>query len=128
VASHVPRFGPVETEMFNKVFEPEALKATVPGISEVIEGADHLRSLNEEIGVLGQFQKNVAGFTQGRTAHRVAKLDTNIMVMLDHLHEAGCNCGKPLWGSDGHKLWFYAWLETDAGKTFDVRGTRALGA
>jgi hypothetical protein len=126
MSAHKPSFGPVELGLMNNVMAPEVLREHVPGMAEVLDGASHLRAMNEEIGILGKFQQNMPGWTEDRSAFRVAKIDTAMMVMLDHLHEAGCMCGKSIWGADGHKAWFYAWLETDAGKAFDVRSKVAL--
>jgi len=126
MASHKPKFGPTELGMMNSIFEQETLREKVPGMADVLDCAAHLRAMNEEIGILGKYQQDMPGWTEDRSAFRVAKIDTEIMVMLDHLHEAGCMCGRGLWGADGHKAWFYAWLETDGGKAFDVRSKIAL--
>jgi len=120
VSAHKPSWGPVETEMMNTIFSPEVLRARVPGMGEILDGAEHLRAMHEEIGTLGQFRQ-ANGFTNDRSMQRVAKIDTEIMVMLDHLHEASCMCGKSLWGTDGHKAWFYHWLE-GPGAWADIRG------
>ena len=123
MAAHKPKFGPVETELYAKLFSPDVMRQHIPGMAEVLDGAKHLRAMNEEIGVLGKFHQNVAGWTEGRTAHRVAKIDTEIMEMLNELHAASCTCGREIWGADGHKAWFYAWLELPGPKeAFDVRG------
>lgn len=112
-------FGKVELEMMNTIFEPEILRAKVPGIGDVLDGAANLRALHDEIGTVGEFRK-ANGFTSDRSFQRVSKIDTNILIMLDQLHEAGCLCGRPLWGPDGDKQWFYAWLQ-GPGAHFDTR-------
>jgi hypothetical protein len=119
VATSRPKWGPVQTKVFEDIFEPETLHREIPKLGEVAEGAELLRSLDEEIGVVGKFQK-AAGFTTGRSAQRVAKIDTNLMLMLDNLHEADCTCSRSLWGTGWHKEWFFAWLET-YGKAYDSR-------
>lgn len=119
------RFGGVEKEMMDNLFDEQVLKASVPRIGDVIDGASHLRNIHEEIGTLGRFQQ-AAGFTPGREMQRVAKIDTNIMLMIEELHKAGCTCGRGLWGKEGHKQWVYDWL-AGPGKMFDVRGKVSLG-
>jgi hypothetical protein len=119
MAAHRPKFGQVERQMMDELFEPEVLREKIPGMGDVLDGAAHLRALHEEIGIIGKF-RTANGFTADRSVQRICKIDTNILIMLDHLHEAGCMCGKPLWGSDGHKAWFYEWLE-GPGKSFDTR-------
>jgi len=119
MAGHLPIFGKVEREMMDNIFAPEVLRASVPGMGDVLDGAAHLRELHEEIGVIGKFRAAI-GFTADRSVQRVSKIDTSIMVMLDHLHEAGCECGKPIWGADGHRAWFLEWLK-GPGKAFDTR-------
>jgi hypothetical protein len=124
MSSHAPKWGVVETEMMNEIFSPEVLREKVPGIGDVLDGAAHLRAMHEEIGTLGTFHKK-AGFTNDRSMFRVMKIDTNIQVMLEDLHDASCQCGKGLWGIDGHRAWAYHWLN-GPGKNFDVRGKIAL--
>jgi hypothetical protein len=119
------RFGGVEKEMMDNIFEESVLRATVPRIGDVIDGAEHLRNMHEEIGTLGKFT-NAAGFTPDRAMQRVAKIDTNIMLMVEELHKAGCTCGNGLWGKKGHKQWVYDWL-AGPGRMFDVRGKVDLG-
>ena len=124
MANHRPLWGPVETEMMNRIFEPEVLRNNVPGLGDVIDGAAHLRALHNEIGVLGEFRR-VTGFTNDRSMQLTSKIDTNIMLMLEDLHEASCTCGKGLWGTEGHKAWYYHWLN-GPGKAHDVRGKIVL--
>lgn len=124
MAKHTPMWGPVETQMMESIFEPEVLRENVPGVGDVLDGAAHLRAMHEEIGTLGRFQK-AAGFTNDRSMQRTSKIDTNIMVMLEELHEAGCSCGKGLWGPKGHKAWYYNWLN-GPGRNHDVRGKIVL--
>lgn len=116
---HGPTFGRVELEMMNEIFEPEILRAKVPGVGDTLDGAAHVRALHDEIGTIGEFRK-ANGFTGDRSFQRIAKINTSIMVMLDQLHEAGCMCGKPIWGPEGHKEWYMAWLR-GPGKAFDLR-------
>lgn len=125
MAKHLPRWGPVETEVIRHLSSPETLTAAVPRLGDVVAGADHLRAMHEEIGTLGRFQK-AAGFTKDRSMQQVSKIDTEVVIMLDQLHEASCTCGKGLWGTDGHKAWYYKWLE-GPGAWSDVRGKIALG-
>lgn len=119
MAAHRPVFGRIEGEMMERIFAPEILRERVPGMGDVLDGAAHLRDMHEEIGIIGRFRA-ANGFTADRSVQRISKIDTNILVMLDHLHEAGCPCGKPLWGTEGHKAWYYTWLE-GPGKAFDTR-------
>jgi len=119
-----PHFGPVEQHVHENLFNPEHLADKVPRMSDVLEGAAHLRDVLSEINMVGKFQR-ANGFTEDRSMQRIAKLDTNIVLMLDHLHEAGCTCAKPLWGADGHKSWFLYWL-SNAGQAFDLRGKIVL--
>jgi len=109
-----PHFGPVEQHVHDNLFNPEHLADKVPRMSDVLEGAAHLRDVLSDIGA--------QSFTSDRSMRRVAKIDTNVALMLDHLHEAGCTCQKGLWGADGHKSWFLYWLE-HGGQAFDVRTT-----
>lgn len=106
--------------MMEEIFAPEILRRNVPRIGDVLEGAALLREMNEEIGVLGKYNK-VAGFTNDIGMHRTSKIDTSIQIMLEELHEASCTCGKGLWGSEGHKAWYYHWLN-GPGREFDTRG------
>lgn len=119
MAKHGPMFGKIELEMMNAIFEPEILRAKVPGLGDVLDGAAHVRALHDEIGTIGEFRK-ANGFTADRSFQRISKIDTNIIVILDQLHEAGCLCGKPIWGSAGHREWYLAWLR-GPGKAFDLR-------
>ena len=107
------------------IFAPEILRRTVPRIGDVLEGAALLREMHEEIGTLAKYNKGAGGFMAGTGMQRVAKIDTNIQIMLEELHEASCTCGKSLWGGDGHKAWYYHWLN-GPGREFDVRGKIAL--
>lgn len=107
------------------ILAPEVIHKHVPGVGAVLEGAAELRAMHEEIGTLGRFQKT-AGFTSDRSQQRVAKLNAAMLATLDQLHEAGCTCSRSLWGVDGHRAWFYSWLESDAGRAFDVRGKVAF--
>jgi hypothetical protein len=119
MAEHRPLFGQVEREMMENIFSPEVLRENVPGMGDVLDGASHLRAMHEEIGIVGKFRA-ANGFSADRSVQRIAKIDTNVMVMLDHLHDAGCMCGKGLWGSDGHRAWFLEWL-AGPGRAFDLR-------
>lgn len=125
MAAHKPLWGPVENQMMEELFEPEYLRRKIPGIGEILDGAAMLRSVNEEIGILGEYHKQAGGFTKGRFFQNTAKIDTNIMLMLEELHEASCTCGNGLWGSKGHKAWYYNWLN-GPGKAHDVRGKIVL--
>jgi hypothetical protein len=113
-------WGPVENQVFEDVFATDSLAERVPGIGDVLEGAAQLRDILGEINQVGAFRE-AAGFIDDGSMQRVAKLDTNLMLFLDDLHQAGCTCTRGLWGSGGHKQWFMQWLETH-GKAFDVRG------
>ncbi len=119
MANHMPKWGPVEKTMLEEVFEPEVLKTSVPQMGQVIEGAEMVRDMQNEIGILGKFRR-VAGFDNTRGVQRIAKINTSIVMMLDQLHEASCTCSRPLWGQDGHKQWFLAWL-SGPGAAFDLR-------
>jgi len=114
------RFSTVEKQVMEDVFDPEMMKRTVPGLEDVVEGAAMVRSMLNEANVLGRYQK-ANGFSKDRTMQRVACLNTTIMRMIEQLHEAGCTCGRGLWGAKGHSQWFYEWL-SKYGKQFDVRG------
>lgn len=120
MSAHKAPWGPVEARMMEEIFAPEILRRNVPRIGDVLEGAALLREMNEEIGVLGKYNK-VAGFTNDIGMHRTSKIDTSIQIMLEELHEASCTCGKGLWGSEGHKAWYYHWLN-GPGREFDTRG------
>lgn len=120
MAVHRPRFNLMEQEIYRDVFKPEVMHDRIPRMDEVLEGAAMLRDLHEEIGTLGRFQK-AAGFTNDRSMQRVAKIDTNMQLMLEDMHRQQCTCGNDLWGAGGHKEWFYAWLK-DYGQAHDVRG------
>lgn len=124
MSAHKPSWGPVETEMMESIFAPEVLRENVPGMEDIIDGAAHLKAMHEEIGTLGKYQK-ASGFTSDRSMQRISKIDSSIVVMLDQLHEASCMCGKSLWGTDGHKAWYYHWLN-GPGKAHDVRGKITL--
>lgn len=115
-----PHWGPVEQHVHENLFNPEQLKENVPRMADVLEGASHLRDVLSEINIVGKFQRS-NGFTEDRSMQRIAKLDTNVVLMLDQLHEAGCTCQKPLWGANGHKAWFLHWL-SGPGAAFDLRG------
>lgn len=124
MASHKAPWGPTEARMMEEIFAPEILRRNVPGIGDVLDGAALIREMHEEIGTLGSLQRKM-GFTADRSMQRTAKIDTNIMVMLEELHEASCTCRRGLWGSEGHKAWYYAWLN-GPGREFDVRGKIVL--
>lgn len=118
------RWGAVQKAVFADTCTPEVLRENVPGMGDILDGAAHLRAMHEEIGVLGKYQK-ASGFTQDRSQQRVAKIDTNIMLLLDNLHEAACTCSRSLWGTNGHKSWFFDWL-AGPGAAFDTRGKVTL--
>ena len=124
MASHKAPWGPTEGRMMEEIFAPEILRRNVPGIGDVLDGAALIREMHEEIGTLGAFKK-AAGFTNDRSMQRISKIDTNIMVMLEELHEASCTCRRGLLGAEGHKAWYYHWLN-GPGREFDVRGKIAL--
>lgn len=124
MASHRAPWGPTEARMMEDIFAPEILRRNVPGIGDVLDGAALIREMHEEIGTLGSLHKKM-GFTADRSMQRTSKIDTNIMVMLEELHEASCTCRKGLWGPDGHKAWYYHWLN-GPGREFDVRGKIVL--
>jgi len=107
--------------MMEEIFSPEILRRNVPRIGDVLDGAALLREMHEEIGTLAKYNKASGGFVQGGGMQRTSKIDTSIQLMLEDLHEASCTCGKTLWGTDGHKAWYYHWLN-GPGREFDVRG------
>lgn len=109
------RWGPVQKAVFEDTCTPEILEKSVPGMADILEGAQQMRDVNNEINVLGRLRRKYPDMSPP-----IAKIDTNMMLLLDHLHEAACTCSKPLWGADGHKQWFYSWLD-GPGKAFDVR-------
>jgi len=120
MAVHKPLWGPVENQMMTEIFEPEVLRREVPGIADVLDGAALMRSMHEEIGVLGRYKK-AAGFTNDRSFQLTSKINTAVQVMVEEFHEAGCSCRKGVWGATGHKAWYYYWL-AGPGKDYDVRG------
>jgi hypothetical protein len=124
MASHKAPWGPVEARMMEEIFAPEILRHQVPGMAEVLDGAAHLRAMHEEIGTLAKYHGaggGAGGFTHDHSMQVTSKIDTNIMVMLEELHEASCTCRNGLWGPSGHKSWYYAWL-SGPGRAHDVRG------
>lgn len=123
MAQHTVLFGTKEREMMTELFSPE-VQSAVPRMDDIVGGAAYLRSMTEEIGVLGKFQKSL-GFTKDRQMQRIAKIDSRIVLLLEGLHEKGCTCGKGLWGTDGHRAWFLKWLE-GPGRAFDTRGKATL--
>lgn len=116
------RFGMVETEAINMIYDHEMRADKIPKLGDIVEGAAYIRNMEDEIGVVGKFQR-ANGFMKNRSMQRIAKFDTVDIVTLDHLHEAGCTCSRSLWGSGGHKAWLLAFLQTDAGKPFDTRAS-----
>jgi hypothetical protein len=106
------RFGPVETELLQQVSDPEYLSARVPGVAEVIEGADALRDMQAEIRA-----RTRVGELNGVM---VAKINMALMLMLENVHNAGCTCQEGLWGPRGHKQWFFDWLK-QFGEAYDLK-------
>lgn len=113
------KMGPVQKRVMEDIFQPEVLRERVPRMDEIQDGAAYVRAMNEEISTLGKFTRKL-GFNSDRTHHRVAKIDSSIMLMLEGLHEAGCTCGNGVFGSKGHKVWFFDWLD-NYGQEYDVR-------
>ena len=109
------RFGVVPHRLFSDVATPQNLIENIPGIADVVEGAENLRQLNDEGTRLSWFHN------KGITLRHVAKIDAYLQTFLDHVHQDTCDCGKPLYGSGGkqgnHKEWFFAWMEK-YGKAF----------
>ncbi len=105
-------WGPVEQKVLDDVFNPEHLKDKVPRMSDVLEGAAHLRDLFVEA--------DMDGYNDDRSMQRIAKIDTDLQIALDQFHEAGCQCQQGLWGANGHRAWFLKWLD-GPGKAFDLR-------
>ena len=111
------RFGVIAENLFTDVVTTQKLIENIPGISDVVEGAAHLRSMKHEIDKLGWFAR------RGVTLKHVGKIDAYLQTFLEHAHQDTCDCGKPLWGSDAsggnHKEWFFVW-QARYGKAFQV--------
>lgn len=111
------RLGTIAEKMFTETVTTENLIKNIPGIADVVEGAHNLRSMNNEIGILGWYAR------RGVTFRHVGKISAYQQTFLDHAHRDTCDCGKPLFGSDAsggnHKEWFYVWMER-YGKAFEV--------
>jgi hypothetical protein len=109
--SQSKRFGPVEAELLQQISDPEYLSARVPGISDVLEGADMMRALQSEIRARSRLEDI--------NAVHVAKINMAFMLMLENVHNAGCTCQEGLWGPRGHKQWFFDWLK-QFGEAYDT--------
>lgn len=92
-------------------FDPDILRDHVPRMGEIIDGADVIRQLHEE----------TKGFTVDRNMQSIAHINTELMILLEQLHDADCTCGNPLFGAGGDRAWFKKWLESPWGQAFKTK-------
>ncbi len=116
------RFSAVEKQIMEDVFDSERMRATIPGIADVQDAAALMRSMNEEAEAINQFH-TATGFSSAGHFQLISMMDTNIQIAVDELHDVMCDCGRPgVYGVKGHKEFLYAWLESEEGKPYNVRG------
>ena len=101
----------VHERVMEDCFNLDVLRDAVPRMDNILDGAALIRDLHME----------TQGFSQDRNFQSIAHINTELMIVLEQLHDADCTCGNPLFGYGGCKPWFHRWLNSEWGRAFKTK-------